>query len=1205
MPTGLSGQFLLSNGTSVPYWGAFPGSSWGLSGNAGTTSANFVGTTDAHRLEFGVFNSSSAGPGYSGSIDMGVVTNSTGTNGYGNTYLGPGSTNTNGNFGPGNNDIGVYNVGIGRGTMADVQNNSVIGNVGIGTLALNGASGAYSYDVAIGYTAAISTTTATGDITIQGNPHGTNATTSGSYDIAIGLGSGTGSTPFYNTAVGFDALNVNSTAASGTAIGARALALNTTGSRNTASGDSALYTNTTGANNTALGYQANVSTAALTNAIALGYKATATASNSIILGSTASPVSLYLPSYNTIGSLFYTSAASGLVGQTGAGTSGYLLQSNGPGAAPAWANVTIGGSGTVTTVTGTPPMYITGTWNVNIQGNNPNTDKGGVLYSTGAGTAAVFTPTPTAAGMLLISGTPPSSGPTWATWASLTPTPVWNFTGNTSNLSYGNYFVGTLAQGSNNFPMTFKALSQAFVTSGILDNVNGNVYFGGQLNSSYPGGENTVLNGATHNVGIGNGALGVPNTAGSAMIETAGGDPGVTNNVFIGYGCGLWTLQANSTAIGTTSQRNISGNPAGTVGGPNTNLGNFCFRSSAGSTGFTALGNHNTAIGNEAMYDETTASYNTVIGDLAMSGSSNGASTYFYNTSLGYHSLFGITTGNDNTAIGDLAASGRTTGTFGVAAGYQALTANTTSTSNVALGSNALLTVVTGASNTAIGAGALDLTTVSHNTAIGDSVLYSNTTGTYNTGVGYRALTTTAATGATGGNTTGTYNTGLGYNADVSSNTLINTTTLGANAYASTSNELILGEINGINGATANTNVSIGTNAPQSDAGLAIAIGHFETQGQLAAGNITATVANAGTGATAIITTGGPGATDIGGEITLTTGTGAWAAGTQATVVFATPYIYSPIVSLTPANGAAAAAMSANQVYASSTPNSFSINFGAAASSSTSYKFNYSIIETPGTSPTYQSSYTELCQVPITLTNSQATATPTGYQQMISVNSSLYTNENATLNNIVFTDAAPAGGVTQGNVLNAWIESGATSSSNPTVYWVNLGNDQVPASGTLTIYMNMVSTNIMSASGPTGEAPQLSGTYGQYDNGSLVFNNYWNFPGPSIPSGLTFTPGADGSIVYSSGAKMTLSTPAWGTYLTTSSTVTPPIVVESDMAQNVTASAAALVALVASSSSTLANGAKSYAGYDQTSVLTEFEFVSTYNNGGTNFPWTV
>ena len=36
-----------------------------------------------------------------------------------------------------------------------------------------------------------------------------------------------------------------------------------------------------------------------------------------------------------------------------------------------------------------------------------------------------------------------------------------------------------------------------------------------------------------------------------------------------------------------------------------------------------------------------------------------------------------------------------------------------------------------------------------------------------------------------------------------------------------------------------------------------------------------------------------------------------------------------------------------------------------------------------------------------------------------------------------------------------------------------------------------------------GEAPQLSSTYAEYDDGANVFTNYWNFAGTSLPSGWT------------------------------------------------------------------------------------------------------
>ena len=45
--------------------------------------------------------------------------------------------------------------------------------------------------------------------------------------------------------------------------------------------------------------------------------------------------------------------------------------------------------------------------------------------------------------------------------------------------------------------------------------------------------------------------------------------------------------------------------------------------------------------------------------------------------------------------------------------------------------------------------------------------------------------------------------------------------------------------------------------------------------------------------------------------------------------------------------------------------------------------------------------------------------------------------------------------------------------------------------------------NLFSANGYLGEAPELSPTYAQYDNGIYVFNYYENFVGTSLPSGWT------------------------------------------------------------------------------------------------------
>src|SRR5215471_2554324 len=63
-------------------------------------------------------------------------------------------------------------------------------------------------------------------------------------------------------------------------------------------------------------------------------------------------------------------------------------------------------------------------------------------------------------------------------------------------------------------------------------------------------------------------------------------------------------------------------------------------------------------------------------------------------------------------------------------------------------------------------------------------------------------------------NYSGNLNTMIGTAADVAAGNLSNATAIGANAFVSQSNCLILGSINGVNAATADTNVGIGTTSP-------------------------------------------------------------------------------------------------------------------------------------------------------------------------------------------------------------------------------------------------------------------------------------------------------------------------------------------------------------------------------------------------------
>jgi hypothetical protein len=228
----------------------------------------------------------------------------------------------------------------------------------------------------------------------------------------------------------------------------------------------------------------------------------------------------------------------------------------------------------------------------------------------------------------------------------------------------------------------------------------------------------------------------------------------------------------------------------------------------------------------------------TVNGNLTATGVVTGSSfqignnLFAYGSSLTRNALLGFAgnttmTGNSNTASGSAALSHNTTGSFNTANGVGALYDNTTGHHNTGSGFMALYFNSTGYYNTAIGLAALwGNSTGSANTAIGLEALYTNGTGFDNTSVGYAALSANTigsdntAVGFLAGqpldssSVTANYNTFLGSGAVGSTGTLTNATAIGAKAEVAASNALVLGSINGLNHATADTYVGIGTTAP-------------------------------------------------------------------------------------------------------------------------------------------------------------------------------------------------------------------------------------------------------------------------------------------------------------------------------------------------------------------------------------------------------
>jgi hypothetical protein len=120
--------------------------------------------------------------------------------------------------------------------------------------------------------------------------------------------------------------------------------------------------------------------------------------------------------------------------------------------------------------------------------------------------------------------------------------------------------------------------------------------------------------------------------------------------------------------------------------------------------------------------------------------------------------------------------------------------------------------LVPGAGSVAIGPLALGVNSGGANTALGHSALASNTTGIRNTAIG---------NGAGLAVTSGAETTTVGYKANVTPG-MSNATAIGANAMAGLNNSLVLGSVNGVNGATANTRVGIGTSWPEATLDLRV-----------------------------------------------------------------------------------------------------------------------------------------------------------------------------------------------------------------------------------------------------------------------------------------------------------------------------------------------------------------------------------------------
>jgi hypothetical protein len=150
------------------------------------------------------------------------------------------------------------------------------------------------------------------------------------------------------------------------------------------------------------------------------------------------------------------------------------------------------------------------------------------------------------------------------------------------------------------------------------------------------------------------------------------------------------------------------------------------------------------------------------------------------------------------------------------------------------------------------------------------------------------------------------------------------------------------------------------------------------------------------------------------------------------------------------------------------------------------------------------------------------------FQQNITFNPSTYSAyESSDLGNIRFcTDPTCSSGY-----LDSWLEgcpetACSNQSSSQAIFWVKLPNGETQTAPGNTIYMVFEPLSTEFDVSIAGEAPQISSTYAEYDNGASVFTNYWNFAGTSLPTGFTTTSGLTATV--NNGVSFSVSSaPQW------------------------------------------------------------------------------
>ncbi len=559
-------------------------------------------------------------------------------------------SNTTGNYNTANGFNALYSNTTGSFNTADGESALVFNTTGTDNTAL-GASALFNNTTGTGNTAngfqALSSNTIGNNNTANGmnalywNTTGTNNTANGTNALFLNA------TGTDNTANGFNVLYYNTTGSYNTANGANVLGLNTTGSYDTANGFNALYHNTVGTSNVANGVDALYINTTGNDNVANG--------NSALYSNTTG-------SYNTANgnSALYSNTTGNENTANGfdslySNTTGYLNTANG------YESLFFNATGTNNTATGQFSLYSNTTGYSNTaNGSYSLYENTTGLYNTASGLFSLYSNTTgnynTANGAYSLRFNTTGYNDAANGYDAL----QFNTTGN-DNVANGPYSLDYNTIGNSNTAVGWASLYSN--TTGNDNTANGN----SALYSNTTGANNT----ANGSGALWNNSIGVDNTA--AGYESLFSNTSNYNTAF-----GYETLDAN------------------TVGGNNTANGNSALYSNT-------TGNYNVAIGGNADYNNTSATNTVAVGYEAGYGASGHYSSV-NNTLVGMQAGYNVQTGaNNETAIGTNALLNDTTGGSNTAVGVDASYGISTGSYNTTLGYQSGYNLTTGSNNTLLG----------------------------------------------------------------------------------------------------------------------------------------------------------------------------------------------------------------------------------------------------------------------------------------------------------------------------------------------------------------------------------------------------------------------------------------------------------------------------------------------------------------------